>query len=319
MNLLRTLSLRQLQSFTMTARHNSVARAAEALHVTQPAVSMQIRQLEEITGLRLFERSGRTLRLTASGRTMLHHAQRILGEIRDAEETLRAERDLDRGVILLGLVSTAAYVAPPLIARFLLRYPNIELRLEVGNREQLLRMLRENVIDLAIMGRPPAELDTLSEPLAAHPHVLAAQAGHRLAGCRRFGLHELRDETFLVRESGSGTLAVSEQFFKNHLFHPAKMLTLGSNETIKQAVMAGLGVSLLSLHALRLELRAGAIALLDVEGAPVDRVWHVVHRADKILSPAAQTFRRFLLDETAPFLAAEHGHGRFPLADAPGS
>ncbi|MFM0500044.1 LysR substrate-binding domain-containing protein [Paraburkholderia caffeinilytica] len=306
MSLIRSLTLRQLQIFVIAARHMSFARAAEELHLTQPAVSMQIKQLESVVGLPLFERGTRKLMLTETGDRFLHHASRILSEVKDAEDGLQALKGMDQGSICIGLISTAKYFAPKLLAQYAALYPGVDVRIVEGNRENLLRLLQDYSIDLALMGRPPRELDTVSEPIAPHPYVIVASAHHPLRDARRFDFQELRHETFLLREPGSGTRTVSEHMFKNHLFTPAKTVTFGSNETIKQAVMAGMGISLLSLHTLSLELRVGEIALLDVTGTPIDRVWHIAHMASKVLSPASNGCRMFLMEHTAPFLKQEY-------------
>jgi DNA-binding transcriptional LysR family regulator len=306
-NFIRSLTLRQLQIFVIASRYLSFARTAEELHLSQPAVSMQIKQLESVVGLPLFERIGRKLTLTEAGEKLSHHASRVLGEIKDAQDTLTSLTQAGTGSINVGIVSTATYFAPKLLALFSERYPHVDVRFSVGNRETLLHLLQDNAIDLAIMGRPPRELDTVAEPLAYHPHVIVAPRFHPLRDARRFDLQELRDETFLLREPGSGTRLVSEQMFKNHLFTPVKMVTLGSNETIKQAVMAGMGVSLLSLHTLSLELRTDEVALLDVNGTPIERTWQVVNLRAKLLSPTCQAFRQFLLEHAAPYLDREYG------------
>ncbi|MDR0274266.1 MAG: LysR family transcriptional regulator [Burkholderiaceae bacterium] len=300
--LLRYLSLRQLTVFLEAARQMSFARAAEALHLTQPAISMQIRQLEEAVGLPLFERVGKKLSLTQAGQMLRHHAARALGELQDAEQALSALKGLRSGRATVGLVSTAKYFAPRLLARFAGRHPQVDIRFFVGNREILIHALRDNEIDFAVMGRPPETLETVSQAIAENPHRLVAHKEHRLAKARRFDFHELREETFLLREPGSGTRLVMEAMFKQHLFSPGKTVMLGSNETVKQAVMAGLGVSLLSLHSLELELRAREIALLDVDGTPVLRNWHIVHMNAKTLPPAAAAFRAFLCAQTQPHL-----------------
>jgi len=306
-NFVRSLTLRQLQIFSVAARHMSFARAADELHLTQPAISMQIRQLEDAAGLPLFERIGRRLALTEAGEKLTHHASRILGEIKDAEDAMTSLKQADSGSIAVGLVSSATCFAPKLLARYSQQYPRVDVHFLVGNREMLLRLLQDNAIDLAIMGRPPPELDTIAEPLARHPHVVIAPVAHALAGARRFDLQELRGETFLLREPGSGTRAAAEDMFRQHLFAPAKVVTLGSNETIKQAVMAGMGVSLISLHTLLLELRTGEVALLDVNGTPIERTWQIVHMRAKQLSPTGTVFRRFLLEHAAPYLEREYG------------
>lgn len=307
MDLIRTLTLRQLQIFLSAASHVSFARAAEELHLTQPAVSMQIKQMQDTIGLSLFERVGRGLALTEAGEKFAHHAMRILGELHDAEETLQALKGAHAGSITVGLVTTAKYFAPKLLARYSEQFPDVNVRFIVANRESLFKLLQDNGIDLAIMGRVPAGMDARSDLLAPHPHLIVAPAQHRLRDAKRFDLHELRNEVFLLREPGSGTRSVAEEMFKHHLFTPAKVVTLGSNETIKQAVIAGMGVSLLSLHTLLLELRTGEIALLDVNGTPIARTWQIVHMATKRLSPACEMFRRFLLDNAACQLHADYG------------
>jgi DNA-binding transcriptional LysR family regulator len=302
-NLVRTLTLRQLQIFASASRQQSFVQTAEELHLTQPAVSMQIKQLEESVGLALFERVGRKLTLTEAGRTLAHHATRILGEIEDAQGALQSLTLADSGAVSVGLASTAKYFVPKLIARYARQYPKVEVRYSIVNREALLRLLQDNAIDLAVMGRPPRELDAVAEPLAYNPHVIVAAPDHPFASAQHFDLQELRHETFLSREPGSGTRTVAEQMFRNHLFTPARTVTLDSNESVKQAVMAGMGISLMSLHTLRLELHAREIAVLQVNGTPIDRAWQVVHMSAKRLSPTCLAFRRFLVEETGAALS----------------
>ncbi len=294
--MLRHLTLRQLTVFREAARQMSFARAAETLHLTQPAISMQIRQLESAVGLPLFERIGRKLALTKAGELFRHHAARVIGELQDAEQALQAVKGLRSGESTVGLVSTAKYFAPRLLAQFAERHPQLDIHFLVGNRETLINALRDNEIDFAVMGRPPERLEATSEPIAQNPHMLVAHKAHRLAHAQRFDFHELRNETFLMREAGSGTRLVMEGVFKQHLFTPRRLITIGSNEAVKQEVMAGLGVSLLSLHTLELELRTGEVALLDVIGTPVMRNWHLVHMNAKLLSPTASAFRQFLYE-----------------------
>jgi DNA-binding transcriptional LysR family regulator len=304
-NFVRTLTLRQLQIFATASRHSSFVRAAEDLHLTQPAISMQIKQLEESVGLPLFERVGRKQALTEAGRMLTHHANRILGEIKDAEDALQSLCLADSGAISVGLVSTAKYFVPKLIGRYVQQFPKVDVHYTMGNREALLRLLQDNAIDLAVMGRPPRELDAVAEPLAYNPHVIVASPQHPLITAQRFDLQELRHESFLLRETGSGTRTVAERMFRNHLFTPAKIVTLDSNESVKQAVMAGMGISLISLHTLRLELRTHEIAILEVNGTPIDRAWQIVHMSAKQLSPTCQAFRRFLIEHTGPSLAVD--------------
>ena len=307
MNFVRTLTLRQLQIFVVAARHLSYARAAEELHLTPPAVSMQLKQLEDNVGLPLFERIGRGVALTGAGELLVRHALRVLGEVNDAEANLLAMAGAETGRISVGLVSTAKYFMPRLLARFAQEHPGIDVQFSVGNREALLQRLHDNAIDLAVTGRTPDEYDAHAEPVASHPYVLIGPADHPLRDARRFDLHELRHDTFLLREEGSGSRRVAEEMFRNHLFTPARTIGMGSNETIKQAVMAGMGVSLISLHTLPLELKTGEVSLLDVIGTPIERTWYVVHMNAKRLLPAGQKFRNFLLDEAASGLEREFG------------
>ena len=320
LNLLRNLTLRQLQIFSAASQYESFARAAEDLHLTQPAVSMQIKQLEEAIGLPLFERIGRRLTLTEAGTTLSHHAKRILGDIKDAEDAMRSLSSADGGTISIGLVSTARYFMPRQISRYAERYPKVDIRFSIGNRDALLRQLQDNAIDLAVMGRPPAELDAHCEPLAYNPHVIAASTTHPFVDVPRFDLHELRHDTFLMREPGSDTAAVAMEMFQQHLFTPARRLALDSHETVKQAVVAGMGVSVLPLHTLRLELLAREVSILQVNGTPIDRVWHVVHMNAKQMSPACVAFRRFLIEKTGAYLEGQfadltsHAHAASPFA-----
>lgn len=317
--LLRHLTLRQLSVFLEAVRQMNFARVAETLHLTQPAISMQIRQLESVVGLPLFERIGRKLSLTQAGELFRHHAARVVGELQDAEQALQAVKGLHGGQATVGLVSTAKYFAPKLLARFAEKHPQIDIQFLVGNREVLINALRDNEIDFAVMGRPPEKLDAVAEPIAQNPHMLVAPKSHRLARERRFDFHELREETFLMREPGSGTRLVMEAVFKQHLFTPRRVVTIGSNETVKQAVMAGMGLSLLSLHTLELELRTHEIALLDIIGTPVMRSWHLVNMNAKKLSPGAAAFRQFLMQHTNPYLErtfAPYRRRRRPAPDA---
>ena len=300
---MRDATLRQLQLFVAAARTLSISRAARAEHLTQPAVSMQIRALERIAGLPLFERGRSRLRLTAAGEQLLVHAQRVLKELRDAGEALAALSGLSRGRLTIAVVSTAKYFAPKLLAQFTRRHPGIELRLLVSNRAEVVRLLAEDEVDLAITGTTPHELPLTAKPFARHPLVIVAAPDHPLARRRRVAAADLAAETFLVREPGSGTRAAFERFVRSARVHAARTVEMRSNETIKQAVMAGMGIAFLSGHAVGLELAAGYLAVLPVEGLPVHREWNVVHREGKVLSPAATAFRAFVLEEGGAFLA----------------
>jgi DNA-binding transcriptional LysR family regulator len=286
-----------MRVFAVVARHLSFTRAARELHLTQPAVSQQIKLLEEDIGLPVFEQIGRRVQLTAAGTELLRYANDMLDLVRDAGEALAAMRGLNRGVLKLGAVSTAKYFAPSLLAAFTPDYPDVRIKFSVGNREEIIKQLAANDIDLVIMGRPPRELDTIAEPFAKHPLVIIASPGHPLAKKRRIPLKDLGSENFLIREDGSGTRASLEHVFREHGATFRASMEMSSNETIKQAVMAGLGVSFISMHTLGLELRARKLVMLDVVGLPLIRDWYVIHLREKRLSPIAAAFRGFLLEK----------------------
>ena len=300
------VTLRQLRVFTEVARRLSFARAAEALHLTPPAVSMQVKDLEAAVGLPLFEREGRQVALTTGGEYLLVYARRVLSALKDAEDAMARLKHVEAGRLDIGLVSTAKYFVPRLLARFREQHPGIELRLQVSaNREQLLALMRGNEIDLAVMGRPPREMATRAEPFAAHPQVFVAPPGHALTRVGSVAPSELEGVPFIVREPGSGTRKHMEDFFEAQHIAPRIAMEMPSNESIKQAVMAGMGLSFLSLHTVGLELRSGLLAIVPVEGTPIVRTWNVVHLAGKTLSPAAEALRYFILEHGEAHLA-EH-------------
>jgi DNA-binding transcriptional LysR family regulator len=299
---LKDATLRQLQILATAARTLSFSRTSEALHVTQPAISQQMKQLEELAGLPLFERVGRRLALTQAGEELARHARGVLRALDDADDALAALRGLRGGRIRVAVTSTAKYFAPKLIALFTKRHPEVELRLVVNNREVVIQLVSANEVDLAIMGKPPEQLDTSAFPFADHPLVVVAPPDHPLARRRPAPLQALARETFLVREPGSGTRAAMERFFAEHGLELRIGMEMASNETIKQAVMAGMGLGFISRHTVGLELAADALALVHAPGLPVMRSWNVVHLREKRLSPAAAAFKAFVLDEGRAFL-----------------
>ena len=304
---MKDATVRQLQIFDAAARTLSFSRAAEVLRLTQPAVSMQIRQLEHFAGVPLFERSGRRLHLTDAGEELMQHARAVLRALDGADEAFAAMKGLRGGRVKLAVVSTAKYFAPRLIARFLQAHPGVNVRLQVDNRDAVVRTLAGNDVDLALMGRPPGELDLVAAPFAEHPHVVIAPPDHPLARRRRVEVEALAAETFLVREVGSGTRTAMERFFQERGVPLRVGMEMPSNETIKQAVMAGLGLAFISMHTNALELSVGALALVRARGLPVMRQWNVVHRADKRLSPASEAFKAFVLEHGRGFLRAWRG------------
>ena len=304
---MKNATFRQLRVFTEVARHLSFARAAEVLHLTPPAVTMQVKELEGHVGLPLFERTGRQVALTTAGEYMLVYARKVLATLKDAEDAAARLKQVEAGQLTIGMVSTAKYFLPRLLAEFQREHTGVELRLAVGNREQLVKMLHNNEVDIAVMGRPPKELATRAEPFAAHPHVFVAATDHPLLKIGHPTVESLRPYGFILREPGSGTRAAMEKFLEKSRMEPRVVMEMTSNETIKQAVMAGMGISFLSLHTLGLELEHQLIATLDVEGGPVLRAWNLVHTLSKLLSPAAEAFRYFMLERAESFLADKYG------------
>ena len=300
---MKNVTFRQLRVFTEVARKLSFVRAAEALHLTPPAVTMQVKELEAAVGLPLFDRQGRTISLTTTGEYFLVYAKRLISTLKDAEDAMARFKRVEAGLLNIGLVSTAKYFIPRLLARFREEHPGVEVRLQVtGNREQLLALLHANEVDLAVMGRPPKELSTRAEPFAAHPLVFVCPPDHALARRESVSAEVLADHPLIVREPGSGTRKAMEEFFREQRVTPQIAMEMSSNETIKQAVMAGMGISFLSLHTMGLELRSGLMHIVEIDGTPIMRTWNLVRLLSKLLSPAAEAFRYFLIEEAEKHL-----------------
>jgi DNA-binding transcriptional LysR family regulator len=291
------VSLRQLRVFEAAATSRSFSKAAESLHLTQPGVSMHIKELEANAGLPLFERIGKKLYVTEAGQELLTRARDVIRALKDAEDALDGLKGLRRGRINLAVVSTAKYFVPQLLARFGKDYPELEIRLAVNNRVSVIEQLVTNEVDLAIMGRSPQALDTIAEPFAQNPHVIIAAPEHALAAQRRILVETIAKEHFIVREPGSGTRLAMQQFFEEHQLRCKVGMEMASNETIKQAVMAGMGLSFISRHTIDLEVQTKRLVVLDVRGTPVIRQWHVAHLAKKRLSPTAAAFKEFVLTQ----------------------
>ncbi len=298
-------SLRQLRVFEAAAATRSFSRAAETLHLTQPGVSMHIKELEIHAGLPLFERVGRKLYVTEAGQELLVRAREVIRSLKEADEAFDSLKGLRRGRINLATVSTAKYFAPRLLARFRSIYPQIEIRLAVNNRDSVIEQVRANEVDLAIMGRSPDSSDIEAHAFAENPHVIIAAPGHALAGKRGISEKTVAALSFLVREPGSGTRLAMQEFFETRGLDVNIGMEMASNETIKQAVMADMGVSFLSCHTIELELQTGRLVMLDVRGLPVVRQWHVAHLAKKRLSPTARAFKEFVLAQGRDLLHAE--------------
>ncbi len=267
------------------------------MHLSAPAVSMQMKDLEEDLGMPLFTKRGRGIVLTSAGEYFLVYARRVLIALKETEDMMLKLKGMEVGTLNIGLVSTAKYIAPHLLARFRLEHPGIKLVIHVRNRDQLIGLLREAAIDVAIMGKPPKDLDVRAEAFANNPHAFICSPDHPLAQERTVNLAQLDSEEILIREQGSGTRTVMENFFEVGRFRPLSTLEMSTTETIKQAVMAGLGISFVSLHAVGLETKHGVLRILAVEGTPVIRVWHLVSRGGRPASLAAEAFRYFVLEQ----------------------
>jgi DNA-binding transcriptional LysR family regulator len=289
------ITLRQLRIFEAVARLGSISRAAAELHLTQPAVSMQMKQLESLLGLTLVEQVGKRLTLTQAGTELREHARDIALRVVDLSAAMDQLRGLERGQLRLAVVSTANYFLPEVIAEFSRHHPGVRISLQVANRESVLAALAANTADLAITGRPPDSADIVSQRFMDNPLGVIAPPGHPLVGQGAVPMARLARETLVLREPGSGTRAALERHFAAHGLQIRPGCELGTNEALKQAVRAGLGLGMVSMQTLELELATGCLVLLPVEGFPIVRQWYVVQRARKRLSAAAQIFRGMLL------------------------
>lgn len=305
------LTIRQLKIFDAVARHLSHSRAAEELYLTQPAVSMQIKQLEENVAVPLLEKQGKKLYLTDAGKEFLNYCRTILQQIAEAESVLEELKGLERGNLNISVVSTANYFMPQLLAKFIQLHPKIQVNLHVANRDAVLKQLSENSADLAITGQPPEGTDMLSQSFMQNPLVVIAAPQHPLAKVRNIKPKQLAQETFLLREQGSGTRGVVERYFASHRMKLPAHMEMDTNEAIKQSVQAGMGLGIISRHGIELELETKRLSILDVEHFPIMRHWHIVQRKNKRLSTAAQAFRQFLLNEAERLAApSPRKHGR---------
>jgi len=302
---MRGASLRQLRAFSAVARHHSFVRAAAELHLTPSAISLQIKELEQTIGLSLFGRSGRAAALTRAGELLLVDVSRALLALKDADETLMRLRGAETGLVSIGIVSNANYFMPRLLARFHSAHPGVQLRVVVANRDQLQRQLCNHEVDLVIMGEPPIDVETRFDPLAPQPFGILASPEDGLAARRAIPAAELAARPFLVRETGSGTRAAMDQFFRDVNITPPRVMELTSNETIKQAVMANMGLAFLSFHTAAIELQAGSLVALDVVGLPLMRRWHVVSLNETPLSEAAESLRSFIVALGAGLIASQ--------------
>jgi len=265
---------------------------------------MQLKAMEQDCGLPLTELVGRQLRLTEAGEAVALYARRVQHELDELDQRLAAMRGQQQGKLNVGIVSTAKYFASHMLATFTKEHAGAELSLQVENRAQILKLLEDNEIDIAIMGVPPEFLDAVAIAFADHPHGLVLPANHPLTSRSRLRIADFAEDSFLVREPGSGTRAVMERYFTSQSFSPRKVIQMTGNEAVKQAVLAGLGIGFLSLNTIGLERGLGLVHVPAVTGLPVMRRWHVVHRRGKELLPIAQAFRDFVRDHGGEYAKA---------------
>lgn len=294
---MRQATLHQLKVFEAVARHNSFTRAAEELFLTQPTVSMQVKQLSKAVGLPLFEQVGKRLYLTDAGKELYTTCREIFDRLAQFEIAIADMKGLKQGSLRLAVVTTAKYVIPRLLGPFCQRYPGIDVSLMVTNHEYVIESLVNNRHDLYILSQPPEDLDVSIHPFLENPLVVIAWRDHPLAHEKNIPLKRLAEEPFIMREPGSGTRKAVQKLFDENGISLKVKLDLGSNEAIKQAIAGGLGISVLSVHTLALEGVNSSLTILDVEGFPIQRSWYVIYPSGKQLSIISQTFFDYLLNE----------------------
>ena len=284
------VTFRQLRIFLALAEQGSISAAARASHVTQPTVSMLLRELAETVGLPLYEVIGKKVHLTAAGEELARSARAMEDEWAGFRQRIDSMKGLERGRLRVAVVSTAKYFVPRLLGDFCALHPDIEIALEVLNRDGVVQRLRDNRDDLYIMSMPPRDLDLTTRVFLPNPLVVLAPHHHALAGAGRLPLHSLAGERFILREAGSGTRLACDAHFQQQGFRPRIRMELGSNEAIKQAVAGGMGLAVLSRHAIGESLAENGLAILDIEGFPIHASWYIVHPRGKRLSPSAAAF-----------------------------
>lgn len=293
---MKNTTLRQIRIFISVSRHLSFSRAAEEISITVPAVSIQIKEMESNLGVSLFSRANRKIELTAGGEYFLLYARRVISTLNEADIMMERLRGSQSGTLKIGLVSTAQFFLPLILVEFKKEFPTTRIRLDVRNRQQLVELLHDGEIDIAIMGQPPKEIDTRVEAFAEHPHLFIASASNSLANETDIDPQLLNEFELITRESGSGTKAIMENYLTEHGISPLISMEISSNESIIQAVGAGLGISLVSLHTVKDEITNGKIIILDFQHTPILRTWHVVALSKRRSSQAAEAFRYFMLE-----------------------
>lgn len=298
------LTLRQLQCFSAVARNRSFTRAAEELHLTQPAVSMQIRQLEQQAGLPLTEQLGKRIHLTEAGEEVYRYARAILLDVQELDDVLNELKGLAGGHLRIAAISSANYFAPRLLGTFNRRHGDVTVSINVTNQARVVQQVIDNEVDMAIMGQPPDDANLHAIAFMDNPLIVVAAPTHRLAKRKRIALDEFEKEIFLTREPGSGTRGAMHRFFREHKLKLTTGMELGSLSSIKQGVQAELGLGLLPRGAVEVELMLGRLVELKCRDLPIQRHWYVVLHKGKRLSAAAEAFKALLIDEAVDLLSA---------------
>jgi len=296
------ITIRQLQIFETVAQQLSYTRASEILFLSQPAVSMQIKQLESEIGIPLFERMGKKLFLTEAGDELLIYARTISQQLIELDDVMNEMRGSERGRLTIAVATTANYFALKLLGEFYKRFSGANISLDVTNRASLLEHMTANTVDMVIMGQPPEGMDVEATPFLDNPLVVIAPKGHRLVGQKNIPLSVLQQETFIMREHGSGTRIAMERFFEQSGYSISSVMEMSSNEAINQAVEAGLGLGIVSRHTLELELALGRLEVLDVESFPIMRHWYLVHRQGKRFTSLMAAFKNLVIDDASTIL-----------------
>ena len=291
------ITFRQLRLFQALAEKGSVSAAAKAMHVTQPTASMQLKDISETVGVPLYEVIGKKVFLTDTGVALANTAREMMRTWESFEQGVDATKGMTKGRLRIAVVSTAKYFMPRLVGSFCTKHPAIDVSLEILNRDGVVQRLRDNLDDLYIMSRPPVDMDLGDEVFMPNPLVLIAPNADPLVKRKSVPLHELTQRRFILRETGSGTRMVGDQFFRKKKFRPDIRLELGSNEAVKESVAGGLGLGVISRHALHGLKKEHGVSVIDVEDFPLPSAWHIVHPSSKKLSPLALAFKQHLLKE----------------------
>ena len=296
------ITIRQLKIIEAIVQTHSYSLAAERLYMTQPAISMQMKQLEHNIGVKLFERQGKRIVLSSAGQDIHPQIQRLLTDYSELQDSINSAKDIHKGRIKVSATTTSNHLITQMIAQFSKTNKNITVALKITNREELIKQLQNFEPDIVLMGEPPPKLDLLSERLIPNSLVVIAAPEHKLAGKKGIALATIAEEDLILREQGSGTRRAIEKHFSDRSIDFKSSLELGGNEAIKHAVSAGLGIGIVSLHSILLELEANKLVILDVVDFPINRYWHIIKRKGKHLHPAAKEFEDFIIKESVLYM-----------------